>query len=59
MTCEPSIVFSRLLKKQAAEVSGEKSGEALDRVAGEKPEPFQAAAQGPAPHSRDLKLAHV
>ena len=34
LTCEPSIVFSRPLEKQAAEVSGGKSGEAVDRVAG-------------------------
>lgn len=62
LTCEPSIVFSRLLKKEAAEVSGgrEKSGEALDRVAGGGSQsPSKSCRTRASTALRDLKLAHV
>lgn len=53
LTPEPSIVFSRLLKKLAAEVSGKKVVKLWIEWLGEEARALQrAAAQGPAPQTQ-------
>lgn len=52
LTRESSIVFSRLLKKQAAEVSGKKVVKLWTGGLGEEARALQrAAVQGPAPRT--------